>query len=161
MSENNPETSGINTVEIAEELARMKAQKHQFSYYDSDDIAQEIWLSVNKAAKKYDGDRVKKGKRPLSFFNVASENALRNLKRDNKTADNVNLGDAPVTQEDSSVAGEVRAREMREFIMGKLSKRLHEPFKRMVDYGGEGLSQYTKTKVRNAVEAILEDYHEE
>lgn len=160
MSEHNPKPSGLDTVEIAEELARMKAQKHKFGYYDSDDIAQEIWLSVNKAAKKFDGDRVAEGKRPLSFFNVASENALKNLKRDNKIADNVNLGDTPVTQEDHTVAGEVRARELRDFIMDKLPDKLHEPFIRMVDYGGEGVSQYVKTKVRNAVQEILEDYYE-
>ena len=157
---NEPTPSGIDTVEIANELARMKAQKHRFSYYDSEDISQEIWLSVHKAAKKFDGSRVKEGKRPLSFFNVASENALKNLKRDNKIADNVNLGDTPVTEEDHTLAGEVKAREMRAFIMGRLPEKLKEPFARMVDYGGEGVSQYIKTKIRNSVIEILEDYYE-
>lgn len=161
MNENEPTPSGIDTVEISEELARMKAQKHKFSYYDADDIAQEIWLSVNKAAKKFDGDRVKKGKRPLSFFNVASENALKNLKRDNKIADNVNLGDTPVQEVDHTIAGEMRARELRQFILDKLPDKLKEPFIRLVDYGGEGVSQYIKTKIRHAVAEILEEFNGE
>jgi len=159
MSDNTP--SGIDTVEMTEELSRMKAQKHAFSYYDPEDISQEIWISVHKAAQKYDEDRVKKGKRPLTFFNVASENALKNLKRDNKIADNVNLGDTPVEQVDHNLAGHIRAREMRRFILDKLPPKLVEPFIILVDYGGEGISQYMKTKIRKIVQEILEEFEDE
>ena len=160
MSEEIQSPSGINTVEITEELARMKAAKHKFSYYEPDDIAQEIWLSVHKASQKFDEERLKEGKRPLSFFNVASENALKNLKRDTKIPDSVNLGDTPVEEIDYTLVGELRARELREFIIGKLSRNLHEAFIRLVDYGGEGVSQYMKAKIRNCVEEILKEFYE-
>ena len=150
----------LDTVEISNELSRMKAQKHKFAYYDPDDISQEIWLSVNKSAKKFDPERVPEGKRTISFFNVASENAIKNLKRDNRVIDNVNLGDTPVIREDISVAGELRAREMRDFIMDRLPPKLQEPFKRMIEYGGEGVSQYIKTKIRTTVLRILEEFNE-
>lgn len=160
MEESNHSTSGIDTVEITMELARMKAQKHAFSYYDPEDIVQEIWISVNKAAKKFEQSRVKEGKRALSFFNTTSENALKNLKRDNKIADNVNLHDAPIYQIDYNLAGEMRAIELREYISKKLPGKLLPVFNQLVDYGDENIAQYTKTKLRNAVAKIVEEYYE-
>jgi DNA-directed RNA polymerase specialized sigma24 family protein len=149
--------SGIDTVAISEELARMKAYKNMFAYYDRDDIAQEIWLSVNKASAKFDPSRVTK--KALQFFNVVSENALKNLKRDNRIIDNVSITDTPI-KEDESFASEVRAKEMLSFILEKLPPSLHAPFMRMVEYGGEGVTQYIKTKIRTNVLRILEEYED-
>ena len=153
--------SGIDTVEITMELSKMKAAKYVFGYYESDDISQEIWLSVNKAAEKYNSDKLKKGKRPLSFFNVASENALKNLKRDNKIIDNVHLGNTPVNQVDYNLMSEMRAKELREFITNRLPPKLVDKFNELVDYGDECVSQYQKRKIRDAVLQILKEYREE
>lgn len=145
----------LNTVEIATELTRMKANKHCFAYYDVDDIAQEIWLAVNKSAGRFDPSRVRK--KPLQFFNVATENALKNLKRDNQVADNVNIAGQPIIKEDASFEEDVKARELYNHIKSKLPTQLHKPFDLMIYNGAEGVSQYIKTKIRTLVLEILQD----
>lgn len=131
----------------------MKAYKHAFAYYDSDDISQEIWISVQKAVGRFDPSRV--NKRALQFFNVVTENALKNLKRDNRIIDNINIADRPILKEDRTDIEEIEANELYMHIYKRLPDNLKNPFEKMVKYGGEGVSSYLKSKVRTAVLSIL------
>jgi len=74
------ELTEADVLEICEHLIRMKAQKFVFKGYDKEDIAQEIRLSCLKAWPKFEKGKMKGS--PIKFFNMVSENHLRNLKRD-------------------------------------------------------------------------------
>ena len=145
----------IDTVEMASELTRMKARKHSFSYYDTDDIGQEIWLMVHEASGRFDPTKTKK---PLSFFNVHTENRLNNLRRDRRIIDDTNLVNTPIMKEDNSFEEQVAADELRAYMIAKMPPSLLESFDRMINYGGEGVSQYMKTKVRAVVARLMERY---
>lgn len=67
-------------VEIAEHLIRIKADKFKFRGYEREDIEQEIFFACVKALPKFDRDKMKGN--PMKFFNMVTENHLRNLKRD-------------------------------------------------------------------------------
>jgi hypothetical protein len=147
-----PSSGGIDTVQMAQDMSRMKARRYEFAYYDADDISQEIWLIVNKASEKYDSERTMN---PKSFFNVATENALRNLKRDTRIVDNINIHDKPVDQLDNSFEEFLELRDLVEYLVVNIPKKLRKPFMMMINQGGDGLSSYTKSKIRDAVTDLL------
>lgn len=153
-----PASGDIDTVAMAEEMSRIKASKYSFAYYDRDDIAQEIFLIVDKAAPKFDPARTKN---PKTFFNVATENALKNLRRDTRIADNINIHDRPIEQLDNSFEEFMELRDMVEYLVVNMPDKLREPLAKMINLGGEGVSQYMKTKVRTAAMRLLEKYHNE
>jgi len=159
MHESGIATSGMvfGVEEIADELSRMKAHKYTFSYYDRSDISQEIYLMVHEASGRFDPSQEKK---PISFFNVHTNNRLRNLIRDRRAIDSVSLPD--IVREDNSFQEDLNMRDMVEFIeMGLPSPRLKDAFNRMLNYGGEGVTQYMKIKVRNIVLRLLKRYKDE
>ena len=155
MTEDLAPSGVLDTVEIADELSRMKATKHTFAYFDSEDISQEIWLAIHKASGRFDPSRVRN--KNLSFFNVVTENALKNLKRDRRIIDNVNLSTEP-SNPDTSFEDELAASELYEYIKMNLDGSLHDALDRIIFYGGEGVSSYTKTKIRKSILDILEGY---
>ncbi len=150
--------SGIDTVDMASHMSRMKATKYQFAYYDRDDISQEIWLIVDKIAPKFDPERAKN---PKSFFNVATENALKNLRRDTRIADRINIPDRNIDQIDNSFEETADLHEMVEYLIFNIPEKLKEPLMTMINQRGEELSQYMKAKVRKAVERLMERFREE
>ena len=151
------EEMDIDTVEMASELTRMKARKHSFSYYDTEDIGQEIWLMVHEASGRFDPTKTKK---PLSFFNVHTENRLNNLRRDRRIIDDTNLPNTPILKEDNSFEEQVAADDLMAYMTSKMPPSLMESFDRMINYGGEGVSQYMKTKVRAVVSRLMERYRD-
>lgn len=148
----------VDTIQITIELTKMKARKHKFGFYEEDDISQEIWLMVNEASGRYDPTKTNK---QMSFFNVHTENRLNNLKRDIRIVDKPTALDAPIVCEDNTFAEMMEFRDLLNFINERMPKNLEEPFNRMLSYGGEGVSQYMKTKVRNVVLRLLERYKDE
>lgn len=148
----------IDTVQMAQDMSRMKARRYEFGYYDADDIAQEIWLIVNRASEKFDSERTMN---PKSFFNVATENALRNLKRDTRIVDNINIHDKPIDQLDNSFEEFLELRDLIEYLIVNIPARLRKPFIQMINQGSDGLSSYMKTKVRDAVTRLMEKYRNE
>jgi len=147
----------IDTVEMAAELTKMKGRKHSFSYYDTEDIGQEIWLMCHEASGRFDPTKTKK---PMSFFNVHTENRLNNLRRDKRIIDDTNLPNSPILKEDNSFEESVAADDLMSFMLDKMPPSLVESFNRMVNYGGEGVSQYMKTKVRSVVTRLMERYRD-
>lgn len=157
MTQNNG--SGIiDTVQMANDMSRIKAHRYKFGYYDADDISQEIWVIVNRVSEKYDASR---SKNPKTFFNVATENALRNLKRDTHIVDNINICDRPIDQLDNSFEEFLELRDLVEYLIVNIPPRFRQPFIAMINQGGDGLSSYMKTKVRDAVSKLLERYRNE
>jgi DNA-directed RNA polymerase specialized sigma24 family protein len=152
-------TSGL--LEISSELSRIKAARNAFGIYDKDDISQEIWLAVDKAAPKFDLSKLPPGKRALAFFNFVSENILKNLRRDVKEIDTIPFEAAPSEIEDHTLAGVIRAREIYEYILERLSPKLKKPFEDLVNNGGENVSSYMKTQIRQEAARILLEFYDE
>ena len=148
----------IDTIQITKELTKMKARKHTFGFYDEDDISQEIWLMVQEASGRYDPTKTNK---QMSFFNVHTENRLNNLRRDVRIVDKTLSIDSPIISIDNTFAEMLEFKDLLQFINKRMPKNLKSPFDRMLNYGGEGVSQYMKTKVRTVVERLLERYRDE
>jgi len=148
----------IDTIQITKELTKMKARKHKFGFYEEDDISQEIWLMVQEASGRYDPTKTNK---QMSFFNVHTENRLNNLKRDIRIVDKPTAISTPIISEDNTFADMMEFRDLLDFMIKRIPKNLQDPFDRMLNYGGEGVSQYMKTKVRNVVLRLLERYKDE
>ena len=153
----NPTPSGIDTVAMADELARMKARKYRFGYYDTDDIRQEIWLSINKSIDKYDETKTKN---PKTFFNVVSNNYLKNLVRDTRDVKAANV-DRSIESVDNSFTDFTELCELIEYIVVRIEDKLKPALLALINLGGEGVSSYMKSKVRIAVMEILEMYRNE
>lgn len=169
------EPSGITVEEvmdIAENLERMKASSNVFAYYDRDDIAQEIRLCCLLVMDSFDPDRV--NKKPIQFFNVCTENWLRNLKRNvatrmPKPIDSINkLDDNPMNNlrvplvtsmdmeiPDNSFQEEVVATDLKNSIESKLPKKLLYYYQLIINGSGEQLTPYVRKKVKDAVAKIL------
>ncbi len=170
----------IDTIQIAHEMTRMKAVSHTFAYFEPDDISQELWIAVNHASGKYDPTR----STPKPFFNVVTENAMKNLKRDSVgltlCPDCEGIGDKwcrgcrgkgkvprswvvidpyTIRDVDNSFTEEMAANELYEYILANISPKLQSPFKEMAN--GRNVSAYLKKKVREEVEEIMKEYRDD
>ena len=148
----------IDTVAMATEMSKMKAKKYAFGYYDVEDISQEIWLSVEKSSHKFDPGRTTN---PKSFFNVATENALKNLKRDTRIIDNINISDSPVIQIDNSFEDFLELRDMIEYLVVRMPKKYRKAFILMLNGRQEDVSVYSRNKVKDYVTKLMERYRNE
>ena len=50
---------------------------------------------------------------------------------------------------------------MIQFVSDNMPENMREPFNRMLNYGGEGVSDYMKGKIKRIVERLLEKYKDE
>jgi DNA-directed RNA polymerase specialized sigma24 family protein len=150
--------SGIDIIQMTSHMSRIKAKKFAFGHYDAEDISQEIFLIINKVCPKYDPSR---SKNPKTFFNVATENALKNLRRDTRIIDNINIHDRPIDQLDNSFEEFLELKNLIEYLVVNIKPKLRSALIAMINQGGAGLAQYTKTKVREAVSKLLEQCRNE
>ena len=148
----------VDTVEMAIQMSKMKADRYTHSYYDRDDISQEIWLICHKVEPKFDPERTKN---PKTFFNVATENALKNLRRDTRIADRINIADRNIEEMDNSFEEFLELRDMVEYLIVNIPSKLRKPLSLMINLNGDGVSPYMKAKVRKAVLRLLEKFKED
>lgn len=151
------ESIPIDTVAMTEELAKIKARKYEFGYFDADDIKQEIWISINRSIDKYDPERTK---RPQTFFNVVSENYLKNLVRDTRDVKAANV-DRPIESIDNSFEEFVELRELVEYVVVKIEDGLRPALISMINGDGAEISSYMKGRVKKALLELLEMYRNE
>lgn len=148
-------TSVSGLLQISHELTKMKAHQNSFGYYAPEDISQEIWISVQKSSSKFDTTH-KDAVNPMKFFNMTSQNAIKNLKRDKKTIDNTNISDFEDRNIDNSFLNECAFKELIELVKSRLPQHLHLSFELMLNHGGEGVSPRTKTKIKKIIYDLLE-----
>jgi len=153
-----PSGTSVDIIKMSSDMSRMKAKKFSFGYFDAEDISQEIFLIVDKVSSKFDPTR---SKNPKTFFNVATENALKNLRRDIRIIDNINIHDKPIDQLDNSFEEFLQLRDLIEYLIVNISPKLRPGLIRLINSGGDGLTSYMKTKIRDAVTKLLEDYRNE
>ena len=174
-------TMDLDTVQIAGEMTRMKAAYHSFAYFEPDDISQEMWIAIQHASGKFDPT---KSMSPKPYFNVVTENAMKNLKRDavGMTTCPDCGGEAPqwcrgcrgkgkvprnwvvidpttIRCEDNSFKEQMAADELHEYLSANLSPRLQPIFEEMAR--GQRVSDYMKKLVRLEVAEILKRYRDE
>jgi DNA-directed RNA polymerase specialized sigma24 family protein len=153
--------SGVDTIAISVQLAKMKARRHSFAYYDAEDIAQEIWLAVNKASGKFDPARTYDDRGQIQFFNIATENALRNLRRDNKVKDDVNISDSTMDKQCAGFEEDVMAADLAAFIRTSIPTELLKYFDLMLSGYSERVPSYTKQKIRSYVSRLLDSMRDD
>jgi hypothetical protein len=66
-----------------------------------------------------------------------------------------------VDQLDNSFEEFLELRDLIEYLIVNIPKKLRRPFMMMINQGGDGLSSYMKTKVRDAVTSLMEKYRNE
>lgn len=148
-------TSESGLLQISDELTKMKAAKHTFAYYGADDISQEIWISVQKSSTSFDLKH-KDAVNPMKFFNMTTQNAIKNLKRDKRVVDNTNISDFEDRTIDNSFSNECRFKELVEHIKSRLAPDLHPILDQMLTNGGEGIAPRIKTQIKKVIHDLLE-----
>ena len=146
----------IDTVEMTIEMTKMKGKRYVFGIFEYDDIKQEIWLAVQKASGAYDPDRTA---RAVTFFNVATENALKNLRRDfSRTGEFVNRSDLPTDRLDYTFEGSIIAKDMYDFFYENMPPHFRRDFEDLVQRGGANITASQKSKIRKLARILEKRY---
>ena len=151
--------SGIDTIWMTTEMVKRKCKRYVFGIFEYEDIKQEIWLAINKASGSYDPDRTAKA---TTFFNVATENALKNLRRDfSRTGEFVNRSDLPTDKLDNTFEGTIVANDMYDFFMANMPPHFKSDFEDLVKRGGANITSSQKTKIRKMARILERRYNNE
>jgi len=154
-------SSGIDTVAMAIQMTKMKGKRYVFGIFEYEDIKQEIWLAVNKASGSFDPSRTLKA---TTFFNVATENALKNLRRDfSRTGEFVNKSDLPTDRLDYTREGLgfTIARDLYDFLYNRMPPHFRADFEDLVYRGGPNIPAAKLSKIRILVRLLVRRYNDE